>query len=128
MGTDYLNFNQPGNGTLDLYAAIPYVPPINIFAPVYSFSGNLRPAPNGFGPFTELWKGVYAQDMISFADDRLHLLIGGRYDWADTFSGFSSISYADALANSVSALDKHFSPRVGAVVQRLPWLSFTVLM
>ena len=124
IGTDYLNFNQPGNGTLDLYAAIPYVPPINIFAPVYSFSGYLRPAPNGFGPFTELWKGVYAQDMISFADDRLHLLIGGRYDWADTFSGFSSISYADALANSVSALDKHFSPRVGAVVQPLPWLSF----
>ena len=40
------------------------------------------------------------------------------------FPGSVRFPYADALANSVSALDKHFSPRVGAVVQPLPWLSF----
>lgn len=35
----------------------------------------------------ENWKGVYGQDMISFADDTVHLLFGGRYDWAELGTG-----------------------------------------
>jgi hypothetical protein len=31
--------------------------------------------------------------MISFADDRLHLLFGGRYDWADIGNGFPWLSF-----------------------------------
>ena len=40
-------------------------------------------APEQSLPCRRNWKGVYGQDMISFADDRLHLLLEGRYDWAD---------------------------------------------
>jgi iron complex outermembrane receptor protein len=69
--------------------------PDQIFFPAYSSSGYV-PNPDNFFPLRETWKGVYAQDMIYFADDRLHLLIGGRYDWADIGNGFSPNSNAEA--------------------------------
>lgn len=106
--------------------------PINIFTPAYLLSGYVKPAFNFFNPSTQGWRGVYAQDYISFADDRLHLLFGGRYDWAEFGQGSSTTSLADAngpfnpatRTGFQTAFNKAFSPRAGAVVQPLPWLSF----
>ncbi len=131
IGTDYLSFDAPQGGVA-YYSANPYVPPINIFAPTYSLSGYAKPANNAYYPTAETWRGVYAQDMISFADDKLHLLFGGRYDWADFGYGYSPYSdnQADGPYNPVTgigfqnAFDKAFSPRIGAVVQPTTWLSF----
>ena len=106
----------------------------NIYLPLYS---SLRLS--NFGPslvYNDFWKlreyqfGVYGQDQISFADDRLHLLLGGRYDWARYGSVTSSAwstndpSFADVNNNFKFANDGGFSPNVGVVVQPIPWLSF----
>ncbi len=129
IGTDYLVFREyvGGFSGRSLVAG-----PINIYAPTYSFSGFVNPGNNFFygGPTTQ--KGIYAQDFVSFADDRLHFLFGGRYDWLDQIDGrsFTSQEEARGLFNPVTgvgrreAFDKAFSPRLGAVVQPTPWLSF----
>jgi iron complex outermembrane receptor protein len=124
-GTDFFRLAANRHGYQGLTAPIaPYgvdVTPINIFNPTYTGTGlaNYTSALDNFNNATsEQWKGVYAQDMMSFADDRLHFLIGGRYDWAE-----------NANQNNITKVyldnrDQAFSPRLGAVVQPLPWLSF----
>jgi iron complex outermembrane recepter protein len=129
LGTDYwyLDKNIEAN-----FGPNPTVGPINIYAPAYSFSGYLPLPDNLYSPWRENWKGVYGQDMISFADDTLHLLFGGRYDWAEFGEGYSPNSNFEALLpyNSNTGIGfqnssaRAFSPRLGAVVQPVPWLSF----
>lgn len=129
IGTDF--YDQTDNG-VGFFGATPEIGPINMFAPTYRISGYVRPENNFFNAFRQSWRGVYAQDMISFADDKLHLLVGGRYDWANYGSGSSPNSVIQALgpynpltgAGFREAFDKAFSPRLGAVVQPTPWLSF----
>jgi iron complex outermembrane receptor protein len=129
IGTDY--FTET-NHDVGVSGDTPTVGPINMFFPTYSFTGYIKP-PNNFNyAFQQSWEGVYAQDMISFADDKLHLLIGGRYDWAEYGNGFSPTSFNEATGpfdpatgnGFQNSFDKAFSPRVGAVVQPTPWLSF----
>lgn len=72
-------------------------------------------------------KGAYFQDHITLFD-RLHILGGGRYDWAETGSAFgTSLSEAEAnLQYSVPTVvrrDGAFSPRVGILYQLFPWAS-----
>jgi iron complex outermembrane recepter protein len=87
--------------------------PIDIFTPVYGASRLSVP----LTPFTQSteYYGVYFQDQIDILDN-LHLLGGGRYDWATTESQ-SGTSPTDRIK------DEAFSPRVGLVYQPLPWLS-----
>lgn len=67
------------------------------------------------------WHGVYFQDQIKI--DRLHLMLGGRYDWAETGRGRATraggfAAATDALFNSSPSLirkDAGFSPRIGAL-------------
>jgi iron complex outermembrane receptor protein len=55
--------------------------PINIFSPQYS-NANLSLQPyNFFIDQTTDWTGIYVQDQITLFD-KLHILGGGRYDWA----------------------------------------------
>lgn len=124
IGTDYYNFDEGSN--CNCFTGIsPAVDNINMFFPTYRTSGYVKPSPaDFFFTFREQWKGVYAQDMVSFADDKIHLLFGGRYDWANSGSGYASTSFNDAEAAFQNTLDRAFSPRIGAVVQPLPWLSF----
>jgi iron complex outermembrane receptor protein len=73
-------------------------------------------------------KGVYFQDHITLFDGWAHILGGGRYDWAETGTARGgSIADAEAkIANSYPSLvrnDEAFSPRVGLLVQPLPWAS-----
>ena len=103
----------------------PSVNPINIFSPAYTFSGYTPLPNNGFFPLQENWTGLYAQDMVSFLENKIHFLFGGRYDWAQYGTGFSSNSDAEASGsfNSVtgvgfqSSRDQAFSPRLGLIIQ-----------
>ena len=125
----------------------PTVGPLNVFAPYYtrwgyvsSFSPlapafgiqpNVGIVPNGYYPLRETWDGIYAQDMISFFEDKIHFLVGGRYDWAWYGSGSSYYSMQDALGpynqltggNFAQNADSALSPRAGVVLQPLPWVS-----
>ncbi|MBV9566280.1 MAG: TonB-dependent siderophore receptor [Bradyrhizobium sp.] len=128
FGTDYFNLDKNIEA---FFGTNPSIGPINIFAPTYNEVYTPLPA-NNFLPLREQWTGVYGQDVVSFAQDRIHLLFGGRYDWASYGTGFSPNSDAEALgpydpATGIGFLQAHdqaFSPRFGASVQPLPWLSF----
>ncbi len=73
----------------------------------------------------EEWFGVYFQDHITLWN-KLHILGGGRYDWA-TFGQGSAVNngatYAQAVANYKTYDNQKFSPRVGLVYQPMQWLS-----
>ena len=133
VGTDYYTETDHDFGVSSYFPGSPDIPSINMYFPTYSLTGYAKPSVNNtYFPAQQTWKGVYAQDMISLADDRLHLLVGGRYDWADYGGGSGTNSFAEALGpynpdtglGYQNAVDKAFSPRVGAVVQPTPWLSF----
>lgn len=61
------------------------------------------------------WYGAYFQDHITFWD-KLHILGGGRYDWAETGASYNK-SFAAAEATLPSRKDEGFSPRVGILYQ-----------
>jgi iron complex outermembrane recepter protein len=63
---------------------------------------------------------VYFQDQITLWD-KLHILGGGRYDWAQSSSGNFTVSLGDVQETTIRA--EKFSPRVGLVYQPWPWLS-----
>ncbi|MDO9164278.1 MAG: TonB-dependent receptor [Methylococcaceae bacterium] len=67
--------------------------------------------------FFNQWEGVYFQDQITLWD-KLHIMGGGRYDWAETGRGRSATyEQANALVDSVTRKDDGFSPRVGILYQ-----------
>jgi len=117
VGFDYFNYYTP------LYSGGSFATSaVNIYAPNYrqiEYPASSRQyITNG-----QNWTGVYAQDMISFLDGAVHLLLGGRYDWAETNISRNRTSPALAMASYSPSYDKGFSPRVGVVYQPLPWLS-----
>jgi iron complex outermembrane receptor protein len=132
FGTDHLSFANVAN----LFQVQPPVlaQSINIFAPIYTPFGLWRYQRPQFGTAfirKQEWQGLYAQDMISGFEDRVHLLLGGRYDFASALSSAQNststlINNALDRANvlGVSVTDRFFSPRVGLVIQPWPWLSF----
>lgn len=67
----------------------------------------------------DTWYGVYFQDQLSFFDDTLHIMGGGRYDWATIES---ENAYFTPLSSSKNS-DSQFSPRVGITYQPWNWLS-----
>ncbi|TDX65967.1 iron complex outermembrane receptor protein [Methylosinus sp. sav-2] len=96
---------------------------INIYNPIYVALQN----PFAYGPSwvfqRQKWDGVYGQDMISAVDDRVHLLLGGRFDWSRTGSSTKYATPDIARASFADRYDHGFSPRIGLSVQPLPWLS-----
>ncbi len=100
--------------------------PINIFNPQYNPISLEGIGPNRFSHSNREWNGVYFQDQITLFD-KLHIMGGGRYDWATQNNGFVSgegLSLADAKAASSKVTDARFSPRAGIVFQPWEWLSF----
>ncbi|WP_232422384.1 TonB-dependent siderophore receptor [Methylosarcina fibrata] len=98
-------------------------PSIDIFNPVYGLVDfDALTTDNGFFYRKESWLGAYVQDQITFFD-RLHLLLGGRYDNVTTGANFSPMSLAAARAGRVAQKDDAFSPRLGLLYQALDWLS-----
>ncbi|WP_426994612.1 TonB-dependent siderophore receptor [Methylomonas sp. CM2] len=108
------NGNNTG-GTVDIYnPAYNTVDLAAIYSSPYDYAVREK----------EEWFGVYFQDHITLFE-KLHILGGGRYDWA-TFgrgSDFATGSYDVASANYKSTDNQKFSPRVGILYQPMSWLS-----
>ncbi|MGH8559575.1 MAG: TonB-dependent siderophore receptor, partial [Methylococcales bacterium] len=107
---------------------------IDIFNPAPSYGidpaliqATLSRPPSGsvgrnFSIFKQEWYGAYFQDHITLWD-KLHILGGGRYDWATSGRGRGSSFSADEAALP-SFKDQGFSPRVGILYQ--PWYFLSV--
>jgi iron complex outermembrane recepter protein len=93
---------------------------IDIFDPVYGAEPGLFAPKNR----NEVWLnvvGVYIQDEVSLGE-KWRLRVGGRYDHVHGKSTFRSDE--NGFAETVSAEDNAFSPRVGVVYQPIPTVSF----
>lgn len=121
-GFDYFDFKNPAIGS-DFFE----ISSINIYAPIYS-PLNLVPFYAATNNFTALnkdkWTGLYVQDQISFWNDRIHILLGGRHDWAE---GGRRSAYDEPFAltefQRVVSYNSPNSPMAGVLIQPLPWLS-----
>jgi iron complex outermembrane recepter protein len=104
---------------------------IDIFNPVFPSDLNLAQFDNlsldffknqqgGFFEDREdTWYGLYFQDQMSFFNDKLHIMGGGRYDWARVEL---DSAYFTPLATSNNS-NNQFSPRVGITYQPWRWIS-----
>jgi iron complex outermembrane recepter protein len=94
-------------------AIVPYAD-IDLFEPVYS---GVRPVFPALPESTRRqdWFGLYFQDQIDLLEN-LHVLGGGRYDWAGSEESQSAADPAESIG------DRAFSPRVGLVYQPTSWL------
>ncbi|WGS84200.1 TonB-dependent receptor [Methylomonas sp. UP202] len=125
VGWDYYEMRSSFNGWF-LPPAIfdGQVNSINIYNPQYGQSGvDLASIPkNDFSDQRLSWNGVYFQDQMTLFE-KLHILGGGRYDWANRGSGSSSVSLSDATSSYSDIENQKFSPRVGLLYQPWQWLS-----
>ncbi len=88
-------------------------PSTNLFDPVRGPAVQPSDEVVDFGSADDFDKrmGVYWQDQLTFMDDRLHLLVGGRYD--DT----------EALSFGTENENEEYSQRYGLVFKPKPWLA-----
>ncbi|PKD39306.1 TonB-dependent siderophore receptor [Methylomonas sp. Kb3] len=122
-GFDYFWEDFEGQGFFGAPAPASHRPVVDIFNPVYGQVPSA--ASRGFNNFSTLeqyWYGAYFQDQITLFD-KLHIMGGGRYDWATRSSGAASTSIAAARNSETEVKNEAFSPRVGVVYQPWPWLS-----
>lgn len=117
LGFDYFNTFTPPY--LSYFAPINT---INIYNPTYWQLANPYRGPS-YLMLGQQWTGVYGQDMISFLDDKVHLLLGGRYDWAKYSINSNSSTAFLAQATYATQSANAFSPRIGISVQPLPWIT-----
>ncbi|HBR52029.1 MAG TPA: TonB-dependent siderophore receptor [Nitrospira sp.] len=107
--------------------------PINIFNPLYgsipeSAFDDAASGTGGFNFFSTVrvrQAGVYWQDQLTLFN-RLHVLLGGRYDDAEVRTGESDVSPAAASADRRTRpeeSDSQFSPRAGLLYQLTPAVS-----
>ncbi len=127
LGGDYYQLKTTNSGFFGVNALpVDFFTNVNLFNPVYPpmdpalFDTLRRNSPNDFGVIKDSWFGVYFQDQITLWD-KLHILGGGRYDWARLSQGFATTSFNDIVRENLN--DDKFSPRVGVVYQPWPWLS-----
>ncbi len=123
IGVDYFHHDTESPGIF--FGSTPGLPPIDIFNPVYGVVDQTavrQLTPNNFFLRTHEWYGVYFQDQITLWD-KLHLLAGGRYDWAKEEAAFSTIDLDSARAALEPQENNEFSPRVGVLYELQPWLS-----
>jgi iron complex outermembrane recepter protein len=132
IGLDHMSEHEPPFASLNSTQKA-----INIYYPYYSYTLpiNIYGSP-AYSTQSLSWQGIYALDNISMLDDKVHVLLGGREDWASTsVNKLSSTSWApkvNPLYSSYWAMqvshhsdyNQAFSPKVGFVLQPYPWLSF----
>jgi iron complex outermembrane recepter protein len=128
VGFDYLRSTGTYLTRGNFQAPVPGLE-IDIYNPVYGIDPSFysaalaTPFPAGASHsfFRDEWYGVYFQDHITLWD-ALHILGGGRYDWATTGRGRGE-SFSAAEADLPSRRDEGFSPRVGILYQPWAWAS-----
>jgi len=109
IGVDYNDFSYDGD------FPVGEIGPINIFNPVHDQEPrNIVNSGSFFGG--DEWLGLYFQDQISVANDRLHFLVGGRFDDTRAQTGFGT-------SFNIEPENSDFSPRFGVLVKARNWLS-----
>ena len=108
IGADYYH------ETRDSRLVFGTVPDINIFQP--SYGGIPLPDFSTSTPFELLndWYGIYLQDQIVLFD-RLHLLLGGRYNSAEAVRG--------TKGQNPKMADHAWTPRYGVLYRPWEWVS-----
>jgi len=126
LGVDYHNERTWLNGYSGSATAVfgPTFPAtIDIFNPVRVQVP--YPSWSQFNTLTKTgqqWLGAYFQDQITIWD-KLHLLGGGRFDWANVISGSAPNLTAYRTLGVKETPEQSFSPRAGILYQVEPWLS-----
>lgn len=119
LGGEYysLSVEEPGSrvypvDAIDIFKPVPAYPAADVRA-LYTAPPNVRYVND------ESWYGLYFQDQMSLWKNRVHILGGGRYDWASLTSGYGdpAVFQADTLR------DSRFSPRVGLDFRPVEWLA-----
>lgn len=123
FGFDFMTAKQK-YGSNGLFTVFDPNLTINIFRPTYGIDPQVvNNALNSSDPnftdnravFRQQWYGAYFQDHITLWD-KLHIMGGGRYDWA--YSGnFYSKSFNISEQNVKLVKAEGFSPRVGILYQ-----------
>ena len=132
LGADYLNVPKSEYGAFGNYQTPNDSLAIDIFNPEPSYGidqalfQRARVEALADDPFYSVREqeafGVYLHDHVQVGE-RWHLLLGGRYDWAEVASGSSGTSFADADRGLAARRDEAFSPRAGVLWQALPELA-----
>lgn len=123
VGFDLNRLNSRDGGGFSGYSDPYNALDININNPSPSYGldlSQLVAQNNFFYKYQENWYGVYFQDHITLWD-KLHILGGGRHDWAENGSGQSATSH-DSISMQNNRTE-FFSPRVGVLYQPWHWLS-----
>jgi iron complex outermembrane receptor protein len=130
IGADYLRHRETSYGYEGPVAA---AGALNIYAPSYYWPSYAKPSQDTYNYYShQNLTGIYAQDYVSFLDDKVHLLFGGRHDWVAIENGYSaqSLNVARLPYNALlpgegsrEAYDTALTPRLGAVIQPEPWVS-----
>lgn len=97
-------------------------PTLDIFNPVYGLVDFDSLTTTGNFYRKEKWTGLYFQDQMTFSD-KLHVLVGGRYDDVETGANFSTVSMTAAKAGRTPNSDEEFSPRLGVLYELRDWVS-----
>ncbi len=118
LGYDHFNYSWP---MVHIFTS--NTENINIYYPIYAPLQNQYANSTAWDVQRQKWDGLYGQDMISAFDDKVHLLLGGRFDWSRTGASSKYTSPFIAQESFADHYDHAFSPRIGLLVQPLPWLS-----
>jgi iron complex outermembrane receptor protein len=125
VGGDYYSFDSDSSIFTNDFS--PVGCPIDIQNPTYGcvdfakYRNLAKTVPDYNTRDEEQWGGIYFQDQITLWD-KLHILGGGRYDWATVKSGYSATSLSD-IQQLNTTRNERFSPRVGVTYQPWQWLS-----
>lgn len=94
----------------------------NIFNPVYN-QVSISFDNSRYANFRFYYKriGLYAQDQLSFWQDRLHLLVGLRFNTTEQGNKYDNA--AERPADDEPVTVEPVSPRLGIVYKPFPWLS-----
>jgi iron complex outermembrane receptor protein len=115
-GVDFGYEPKDGNSQ-DGPRGLPLAQPIDAFNPVYGA------VPTGFTQtsfFVERFLfGVYAQNQVSLLEDRLHVLLGGRFDYVDQDTLFIN---PPTPPSGGSRTDSAFTFRGGVLYEATAWL------
>ncbi|QFY44563.1 TonB-dependent receptor [Candidatus Methylospira mobilis] len=119
LGFDYYYYTN--NQTPSHQGPVPSIlPNVNIYAPYQTNPLNLAAAPVNYSyQLVNKWDGLYFQDQMKLWD-QLHILFGGRWDWADY--GSASGGGKPLSAFSVPTIHTNaFKPRAGILYQPWDW-------
>ncbi|WNV03783.1 TonB-dependent siderophore receptor [Candidatus Methylospira mobilis] len=129
LGFDYFYMNNPADALNFGLAGYP-AGKFNIYNPAtytgtgvpFSSASNLVYTQN-----YQNWTAAYATDQMSFFDDMLQILLGGRFDSLIVGNGFGSPAFP-ATSNRTNlsqafATTSAWNPRAGIVLQPEKWIS-----